>query len=142
PSVGLNATRTAWPIRIAQGSDSTTDPSCSLVESRPPLPLQGGRRPQGGCTLAVDQAESRGLANARAVRSSLLGSQPSAGAGAVRRRGPHLLCSPSEPSTAGIGGEAADHPRTETFPRGRRPHVLYQIPLIRTRGPIGAVRWT
>ena len=48
--------------------------------------------------------------------------------GAVRGRGPHLLCSSNDPSGTGIDGPATNHPRTGTLARGRRPHVLRARP--------------
>ena len=82
-----------------------------LLESRPSIPRQGGRRTQGNCTIAVDRIEFRECAHARAVRFSLFGCHTSAGPSGVRSRGPHLLCSSNGSSRVSIGGPVTDHPR-------------------------------
>jgi hypothetical protein len=53
---------------------------------------------------------------------------------------PHMECAPSGRQIAGWElTETAGLSKDESH--GQAPH-LYQIPLIRTLGPIGAVRWT
>ena len=90
-------------------------PGRSPVESRHAVPPEGDRGAQGGSALAVDRAEFRGRANARGVRSSLLGCQPSARPGAVRDRGRPLLYSSNDASQAGVEGPATSHLRGEAF---------------------------
>ena len=95
------------------------------MESRPPRSTPKWSKTSRQCALVVDRTEFRGRANARGVRSGILGYQPSKSQALYVVDDPIFFCSSNDASKAGIEGPAAKHLTTGDAARSRRSDVLW-----------------